>query len=347
MRTLLRCTVFVALIMAAAGISIGEGLPPGEHSAHPKYWRVLNRSVTNYTPLELNYRIENLTVALDGALWFSVGSSIQRIDMSGRITQNVMPYDLWRVSGITQVGSNIWFSAGQSGKVGKIDAQGELTFLQIVPRRYFPDIRDLVVNREGEMWFVDLGRRSIGHRSTSGRVVEHPMPGGAQPGRMQQCMGRLWVVADTPATSRLAVINSNFYAQWYPSSELPQRAIISGISCDSANNLWLTLNDRYRSPTAHAARVAPDGSVKLFQFPSSWAGDVACGGSEDAWISVSISDAYAQGLVHIDKNGLVHTYAFPSQSSSPGSIAVGLDGSIWLSIENGNSPLSIAHLQRI
>jgi len=188
------------MALAAGGVGFAKGLPPGQHTSAPKYWSGIDRAVTNYTPFQLDYRIENLTPTADGGLWFSVGSSIQRIDPDGSLTPFVMPHNLWRVSGITQVRQTTWFSAGQSGKVAVIDARRRIRFIQVVPRRFFPDIRDIVVNGAGEMWFLDEGRRSIGYRSSSGRVVENPIPQADWVSRMQHCMGRLWLLVWYPAT---------------------------------------------------------------------------------------------------------------------------------------------------
>ncbi len=159
-----------ALVEAPARAAAVGGLPPGQHAAHAKYWPRLQRWVTNFTPLSFHLGITNLTPGFERDLWFSVGEALEHIDRNGRMTQYRMPYSLWRISGIARgPDGRIWFSAGQSGRIGTVDRAGKLRMEQLVPRRHFPDIRELVVTPSGDLWFSDFGRASIGHRTPNHR----------------------------------------------------------------------------------------------------------------------------------------------------------------------------------
>jgi len=323
-----------AIVLAAAM----NGLWPGQHTQWPKYWPSIDRYVTNYTPYELDFRIDDLTPDDDAGLWFSVGHSIEHIDRAGRMESFSMPSDYWLVSSVVIHNNKVFFSAGQSGKIGIIDRDNQLNFIQVVPSRYFPSLRDLVLNRAGEMWFLDVGRKSIGYRSANGRVVENPVPGGAYPIKMQHCMGRLWVSASTDSYGHggFGVVDSSFHLQWRrldPTS--PTNLFVSDMTCDAKNRLWLTISsgrtsyvarlDRKYTPfwgAAAATRIYParDGGV---------------------WITSWFTPRGRASLIHIDANDRLTTLELPTQNVS--SLADSAEN-IWLATNAGGSPISVTRL---
>ena len=149
---------------------------PGQHSERPKYWAAVHRWVTNYSPYSFSGRISALTGDGNGGVWFGVNSSLEHIDAGGRMSQYVMPEWLWEIYGFARDPSGrLWFSLGQSGRIGTIRSDGNLQTRIVVPRRFFPDIRDIAFDANGTLWFTDFGRRSVGMLTSGGNLREEPL----------------------------------------------------------------------------------------------------------------------------------------------------------------------------
>lgn len=162
-------SALVALLIAAIPF-------PGQHSEHPKYWAAVHRWVTNYSPYSYSGRISALTGDGKGGVWFGINSSLEHIDAGGRMSQYVMPEWLWEIYGFARDGTGrLWFSLGQSGRIGTIRSDGSLQTRVVVPRRFFPDIRDIAFDADGALWFTDFGRRSVGVLSSGGILREEPL----------------------------------------------------------------------------------------------------------------------------------------------------------------------------
>lgn len=356
LRIVVRSLAIIALIPV---IALGMGLPRGHHTVHLKYWPRFKWHVTNFTPYELDYRIGNLTPDGAGGLWFSVGNSIEHIGRDLTIRTFPMHEYLWRVSGIALAGSRTWFSIGQSGKVGVIDQSGRLKLIQVVLRRNFPDLRDIVVKRSGEMWFLDFGRRSIGYRSASGRVVENPLPDVAFPYGLVHCMGRLWVAAAREHYgSPLGVIGQDFKLHWI-SVGLPLHSDIRTMACDSADRLWMSVSSSFRatrSPPgqwppkfitrAYIARIDRSGHLKEVPFAQGISGgQLAADSRGGVWLTNWVPNWSRFLITHVTANGSVHAYHLPVDDVfGGGSIAVAPGGILWLAMNEGNSAIAVTRL---
>lgn len=353
MRAARSILVFVLLLLTPAGPARASGLPPGAHTVPPKYFPAAGRYITNYTPLSFDYSLANLTP--DGALglWYSVGPSIQHLNSVGAIKRYAMPHAQWHVSGIARVGTETWFTAGQSGKIGIIDSTGTLTFAQVVPRANFPDLRDLVVNNAREMWFVDAGRSSIGYRSAGGRVVEVPLPDGGYPVKMRRCAGRLWVLANTTGAVRLEVVGEDLRVRSYRPA-LFRYTYANDIACDSEDRLWMTLR-RFsprkehsfarRPPESLVMRVERSG-ITTFNIEQNVDGALASDGAAGMWLTSSGGLLHDLTLLHVGNDGrtLARELRFGPYAGSP--IIQAPDGTLWMGITAGNSPIAITALRR-
>jgi streptogramin lyase len=172
--------------------------PPGQHSAHPKYWATLHRWVTNYSPLQFEGSIA--AIASDGGrgVWFGQEYRLYHLDSHERISEIDMPEYLWEVDGFARDPSGrLWFALGQSGRIGTLDERARVRTRVVVPRRFFPDIRDIAFAADGTLWFRDFGRRSIGRLSPDGNLLEVPIDD-AYASRLMVCGARVYVVDESP-----------------------------------------------------------------------------------------------------------------------------------------------------
>ena len=266
-----------------------------------------------------------------------------------------MPEPQWIVSGIAIANRQVWISAGQSGKIGHVDADGHMRFIQVVPRRDFPDLRDLYVNSAGEMWFIDFGRSSIGYRSTSGRVVENPFSMTAEtvvekqygtrasPERMAHCMGKFWVAARDSMRSELDVIDENLRPQPYFVNR-PAHTEVYDIACDSADRLWIYLTD-YRTGST-IQRFDKGGHFKSIVLDGFAGGDLTPDRLGGMWLTGVFNREPLQTLVHIDRQSAITTHRLPTTPSyGQWPIAAASDGTLWLGITYGNSPIAVTELE--
>jgi hypothetical protein len=335
-RNLPTAILIVTTVLLEASASSADGLPPGQHSAHPKYWPQISKSVINFTPLQFDLAIRNLTPGPSRDLWFSVGSSIEHIDADNKTTSITLPYPQWRVSGIALLQDSVVFTAGQSGKIGII-TPGAVRYIQIVPRQDFPDLRDLIVNDRGEMWFIDAGRRSIGYRSASGRVVEHPFPDNAFPVRLRHCMGKLWVVAiNAFKGGALYVIDEDLKPQPYlPIVPKPNQA--SDIACDRMDRLWVV---SYYGASTLTVRFDAHGNLKQYD---GIGGNISPDPTDGIWTWANRSTGGVT-LLHVAADSAKRSYALPIPYYLASDIAIAPDRTIWLAINAAGSPVAVTKL---
>ncbi len=329
-----RLVAAFAVLLALPFRALAEGLPPGHHTAHPKHWAEVPAYVTNFTPLQFDYHIDDLTPDRDQGLWFSVGSSMEHIDARDDLTSIPMPFWQWRVSGIALTSDGIVFSAGQSGKLGFVRrAAGPVEYVQAVPRRDFPDLSDLVTNDRGEIWFLDRGRSSIGYRAADGRVVEHPFPDMAYPIRMRHCMGRLWVVAVRTSGSGLYFIDKDLHPVPYL-SVVSGRMQVEDIACDSKERLWLSSYDVGRTSTV---RFDGLGNRKEYDGLS---GAMAPDPEGGMWIL----GREAGDLIHVAANSARQTIHLPATFYAESVVSEDLAGRLWIGKNDAGSPVAVTRI---
>jgi len=139
----------------------------------------------------------------------------------------------------------VWFSLGQTGFIGTIDADGTPRTSVLVQRRYLPDIRAIAFATNGTLFFLDLGRRSIGRRLPDGHVDEVPIPGGAYAERMTLCGSDIWIAA---SSKLLAFPQASLAA---PRSIPVGSGYISSLGCDGQRRIVAA----YKSFTKADVRV--------------------------------------------------------------------------------------------
>jgi hypothetical protein len=358
----IRRTIVPAALACVAGVIASywhvaaAGLPPGQHTATPKFWSEGPWRVTNYTPFELDFRIGSLTPGLDHDLWFSEGSSIEHIDSQRSTSTIPMPEPQWIVSGIAIADRQVWFTAGQSGRVGIVDTNGHARFIQVVARRNNPDLRDLFVNHAGELWFLDIGRSSIGYRSSSGRVVENPfaVPAGSDTTqiynrqvyllRMAHCMGKFWVVERNATASELEVIDENLRPHPF-FIDHPKLAQLVDLACDSDDRLWLAFTDYRQGMTVEHFDAA--GRFKKAFIAGFEGGNIAVDRSGGMWLIGLYNRRPRQTLLHFNSRGVMTTRILPVDAYAQLPIVEDMDQRLWLGINYGGSPIAVTELEPV
>jgi hypothetical protein len=331
----------IATIAFSDTASTADGLPRGQHTATPKYWPKFGWHVTNYTPIEsrVDLPIVALTAGTDGDLWYGVAASLEHIDRDKRITSVTMPHQEWTVSGISVVGRDIWFSTGQSGKIGVIDNDGTPRFVQAVARRFNPDIWDLIGNEAGEVWFVDAGRSSIGYRSASGRVVENPFPPDDNPVHMAHCMGKLWVV--TAGSSRYMYSIDDDLRPHPFFFDQPRGYHVQDAVCDSIDRLWLVVSN-YQS--SRITRFDAVGRQETVDVPDAGGGELASDYGGGVWFSPDTRMWPGLPLIHLNRDMEMTRRILPVEIDGGNPITADAEGRIWLAVDGGDSPIAVTEL---
>jgi virginiamycin B lyase len=130
-------------------------------------------SITNEYALNGGDEPIGITAGPDGALWFSMFNEVGRITTAGALTRYRPTGASWS-SWIT-VGPDgaLWFTS--QDLIGRITTSGSwTTYTPTTNCCSFPEVITAVP--DGRLWFADAGTASIGRISTSGYVVEYPVP---------------------------------------------------------------------------------------------------------------------------------------------------------------------------
>jgi hypothetical protein len=342
----LRCLLVLALLAASTGTVFGDFPPPGQHSSSPKFWRSANRWIENFSPFDFSARIAGLKPDGSGGLWFGLGRTLEHINRSGVMQSvTVSPNWLWQVWSLARDPSHrLWFSIGQSGRIGTIDANGRIHTEVLVPRRYFPDIRQIAFASDGTLFFLDLGRRSIGRRTSDGTVDEVPLPHDRYPVDFTFCNGRPWVVARSPRRIGIFVASSDLreLREFYPFRD---NGLVS-LGCDSHSDVWFTYSG-YRPGAALTGFI--DRKNRIFQSESTIRDHHIAGTDDGAWVIGTTSPSTNAWLLsnttleHRRGQHLVSTWVLPVSFYQvwQTQLTVSSDQTIWMSL---NTIYSIVRL---
>jgi virginiamycin B lyase len=130
------------------------------------------RSFPLSTPI---VRLGRLAVAADGAVWFAdvTTASVTRLqngifkrhDVS---SEGASPYGV-----AVDPNGTVWTTLQGTDKLGRISPEGQLTAIDVPTRN--SGLGDIVVDRSGAVWFVELRANKIG-RFAEGRFTEFTIP---------------------------------------------------------------------------------------------------------------------------------------------------------------------------
>jgi streptogramin lyase len=215
--------------------------------------------VTNFNPTDTP--VVGLSPDGSGGLWFGAGPNLDHIDRDGRIeTYPISREWLWSVSGVAiDPHGRRWYSLGQSGRIATLDGHRRVRTQVLVPRRYFPDIRDLVFDARGTLWFVDSGRSSLGRRTAQGVVREKPFSADVTIHGLVRCGNAIWVTTSRNRESTIFTIPGDLQSLRAARTWNDYRYI--SIACDANGTLWYSA---MRTERTTIGTIDPDGRSREF-----------------------------------------------------------------------------------
>jgi streptogramin lyase len=187
-----------------------------------------------------------ITAGPDGNIWFTepqVGQ-IGRINPGGgSITEFALPVSSSQPNQITTgADGNLWFTVYTGNQIGRITPEGTITEFGIPTPNAEP--WTIETGGDGNLWFAELGG-SIGRSSTSGAIVEFPVPGvediaGIAPGPD----GNIWF----GALGAVGFVTEAGAATVFP---VPTTGIAISLTTGPDGNIWFADN------LANLGRVIP------------------------------------------------------------------------------------------
>ncbi|MEO9170834.1 MAG: hypothetical protein ABI282_00285 [Candidatus Baltobacteraceae bacterium] len=350
--SLVKRLLIIALALVLASPAVADIPPPGQHTASPKFWKTAHRWVTNFSPFAFDGPVTGLISDRSGGAWFGLGQTVEHISSFGAVQNYTITKQwLWQVWSLARDPSGrIWFSLGQSGRIGTLDKYGRAYTLVVVARRFNPDIRKIVFAPNGDLWFQDYGRASIGRRSSDGSVKEIPTANGAWPIDIEFCNGRMWAVTQGNAHDAIYRIDGNLdsvfrFHDWKRYGE-------SSLACDAGGRLWYSHFSAYRTysrqgyidrdgGTYEAAAMLQD--ERVFSAPD----------RGTVWFSGFRSfapTAYDRArLTLLERNGkgqTVNDMTLPIPwPVFSGTLTAARDGTVWLGIWYPHSVVRLSHFR--
>lgn len=330
MRRVVLTTALLALFATASASA--DFPPPGHHSIKPKYWPAAKLHVVNYSPYDYSTRINSMLEDRNGnGIWFTEGATVERIRADGSMQIFRASADdwLWTAYSLTyDRRGRLWFSLGQSGRIGTLDSAGHLRTRILVPRRDFPDIRDIAFASDGSLWFSDVGRNSIGRRYPDGTTREVPVPNlsrqypRAWPVHLTLCGERAYVAANSAGDSYVFRVSSDL-ATFVPVS-IQHRTRWANIACDHQGRLWLSDADSGREDVT-AGTIDAAGRTRTWS-PDIEGADMKPDPVEGMWF-------FSNGdmrLEHLSANGRVERRLdVPAHSMYVEDLLFTRSGTIW------------------
>lgn len=331
----------LALVFATSCVALADIPLPGQHSARAKFWPSVRRWVVNFSPYAFNGPIVGLHSDGAGGAWFGVGQTVEHITADGRVANYVASTEsLWQVRSITtDTAGRIWFSLGQSGRIGTIDRSGRVQTSVLVPRRYNPDIRDITFDRAGTLWFSDVGRRSVGRKTLGLPVEEIALPDAGIPLQVLSCAGRVLVTSwNSNGASHMYALATDRAALRITASE---ERNYGRLACDTRGATW------FASPSnAGYFDTAGRPQTRRAAFVTTAVAPAANGG---VWFAgyrgeLSINLEHRLYLQRVDERKAAQTVTLPIDYGDLGGFSVANDGTIWVAIGGGNEAYSVVRL---
>ncbi|HET8566935.1 MAG TPA: hypothetical protein VFL77_10730 [Solirubrobacterales bacterium] len=215
-------------------------------------------------------------------------------------------------------------NAGGSGTATSMPSsrvQGPATYYSL-PEGSKP--RDITVGPDGNLWFTNQAKNSIGKITTSGAITEYSLPSGSEPYSITSGPGgeqALWFTENN-ATGKLGKITTSGAITEFtgPAEHYPH-----SITAGADGNLWFL-------QTQHVDKMTTTGAITEYLLPEQSFGNAIVKGPDgNIWFT---NDVQRNSVGKITTSGALTEYALP-QTSIPAGITVGPDGNIWVS-EPGN-----------
>ncbi len=218
---------------------------------------------------------------------------------------------------------NVWFTANQSSKIGKMTLAGTVLAEYSLPAGSKPCA--ITVGPDGNLWFANLGTSKIGKITTSGAITEYALASGSEPeGITVGPEKNLWFTEW--GTSKIGKITTSGVVTQYALSESGKGP--TAIAAGPDGNLWFTVTE---SLTPKIGKITTAGAVTEYAIPKSSYG-ITAGPDGKMWFTeLAVGGAIGQ----ITTAGVIKEFSLPS-SSSPQHITAGPDKNLWFTDVTGH-----------
>ena len=234
-------------------------------------------------------------------------------------------------SGITTgPDGNLWFteSSPEAAAIGRITPSGAIQNYSVgITPTASP--RGITAAPDGALWFTEPGSDSIGRITTSGVIVEFPLPTpGAGPDQIAAGSdGDLWF--SEGLVDKIGRIDPKGAVTEYP---LPRAGSTpAGITLGPDGALWFT-----ESTGDRIGRITTAGGITEFTAgisPLSGPTGITTGPDGNLWFTESIGDRIGR----VTLAGVVTEFStFQTLGMGPERIASGSDGQLWFTDRSGN-----------
>lgn len=336
--------VAVALLASAMSVPSLASIPaPGTHGVS-KIWPAIRATAINFSPFSFDAHIVALSPDGSGGVWFGLGETLEHIDRFGAMHN----YDtrqswLWQISGLARdPAGRLWFSLGQSGRIGTFDNHGALQTRIVVARKFFPDIHQIIFGGDGTLWFQDFGRLAVGERTPNGRLREMPLPDGGTPSAIARCDHKLWIATSGRAYDAIYTVTGNLRSL-HRVAMLRRPGRIS-IACSLAGNLWFA-HVPSQDNTTSSGYIDARGVVHAYGVGLQ-SGTVHRGGDGSIWFAgfrASSPREWTSARLVLIRLAPKHDHAWtlPVPFDAFDDSLTSSGGAVWLSCNNPDSVLKV------
>ncbi len=301
--------------------------------------------VTTYTSgLDPGATPYDLTNGPNGDLWFTDNGAkaVGYITPTGAIHEFSAPAGDVPLQIAASSDGNIWFYAatGPPNAIVKMTPGGTFTPYAMPTLGEIAD--NMVLGPDGEIWFSDMGTRSIGTIATNGTITEYPLAMGAIPTNITVGPdGNLWFSDNSGAIGRITTSGS---VQEFTSG-LQSGADPDAIAPGPDGNVWFT--DQYGNQRA-IGRVTPSGQISEFTtgLNNDLPLDITAGADGNLWVPQASMDPMTPSAVaEITPAGKITEITNgvnPTGLEDGDSVLAGANGALWFT--DSGSPNAIGRI---
>jgi virginiamycin B lyase len=257
-----------------------------------------------------------------GSIWFSLNSAIGRIDQQGQITT----YPVRAGANIgwltTQPDNAVWFAERNTGRIGRITADGALTEFSLPTSPAVP--QGIVFAPDGNIYVTEQGANAIARLNpVTGQATDIPVP---TPNSTTQsgALGpddAIWFVERSAAKIGRMTLDGTFTEYPLTPGSFPNRIVVGP---DGA--LWFT-----ELLAGKIGRITTDGVLSEYPITG---GPVGITVGKDRQLYVDLTTAGAVARVNLDGQ-VTGQWQLPG-AAGPLQITTGFGLDIWVTDTAGN-----------
>ncbi len=273
----------------------------------------------------------SLAAGEDGAIWVATEDALVQVGAAGEL--HAFP-SRGMTGALLPRSDGVWF--GARGEIRRRSPSGRIERFRRGrgPRAH---AGALALGPDGNVWFVDTAKGTIGRVTRGGRVRESARGLGRRRSLLTIARGGayLWVTDQRGAIDR---VRTDGTVRRFRSG-LSRHAIPTAIAPGPDGNMWFTDFDHRR-----VGRITPDGRITEWIVPDRPA-SIAAGPDGALWFTTSAaSDVDNQaGVGRITVNGDVSEYYSRDTCVTPyQGLATGPDGKVWFLESRG--PVAVARI---